>query len=51
MDWRNGWCRLCGNTETILKVEPEIVEVASKLDVNIYEIYFLPNSPYDLLFR
>lgn len=34
MDWQS-WCRLCGNFETILKIEPEIQEVALKL-VNVF---------------
>lgn len=32
MDWRN-WCRLCGNYDAIMKVEPEIEEIAAKLIV------------------
>lgn len=33
MDWRS-WCRLCGNYETIIKIEPEIEDIAAKLSVN-----------------
>ncbi|CRK86962.1 CLUMA_CG000778, isoform A [Clunio marinus] len=32
MDWQN-WCRLCGNNETIIKIEPEVEELASKLNI------------------
>lgn len=32
MDWRS-WCRLCGNYETIVKIEPEVEDIAAKLSV------------------
>lgn len=32
MDWRS-WCRLCGNYETIVKIEPEVEDIAAKLCV------------------
>lgn len=30
MDWRN-WCRLCGNYETMLKIEPDIGEIIQQV--------------------
>lgn len=30
MDWRN-WCRLCGNYETMLKIEPDIAEIIQQV--------------------
>lgn len=37
MSWQS-WCRLCGNYETIVKIEPEIQEIAAKL-LNVDLVY------------
>jgi hypothetical protein len=42
MDWQN-WCRLCGavdGRETIVKLEPEVLEIAAKL-LNVSFFMFL----------
>lgn len=46
MDWRS-WCRLCGSYETIVKIEPEVEDIAGKLCV-FTRTYFLQEPQSNL---
>lgn len=34
MDWQN-WCRLCGNFDTISKIDAEIIEIMKNLNTQV----------------
>lgn len=34
MDWTN-WCRLCGNYESLSKIDPEIIEIVKTLNLEV----------------
>lgn len=39
MDWRH-WCRLCGNDDSLIKIEITEIEIAKKLGVKKIQFFF-----------